>query len=170
MTTLRLRSEELEGRADAILATPVSRLRWASSHLAFAMGGPAFVILVLGLTAGISDGLGMGDVQHVLPRMLARTVATLPAIWVLVGLTTALYGLLPRFATAASWSALVVFLVLELGWELQHVGQRVFDISPFAHVHWATPIHPAALVWLTAIAAVLTAAGLFGLRHRDLGR
>lgn len=170
MTTLRLRSEESEGRADSLLATPVSRLRWANSHLAFAIGGPAFAILVLGLTAGISDGLGTGDVRHELPRILARTVATLPAIWVLVGLTTALYGLLPRSATAASWGALIVFLGLELGWELRQVGQRVFDISPFAHVHWATPIHPASLAWLTAIAAVLTTAGLFGLHRRDLGR
>ncbi|HXG27739.1 MAG TPA: hypothetical protein VNJ47_02680 [Nevskiales bacterium] len=42
--TLRLRAEELELRAEVVLATPVSRLRWAASHLVFAALGPAGVI------------------------------------------------------------------------------------------------------------------------------
>jgi ABC-2 type transport system permease protein len=170
MTTLEMRSEEMDGRAEPLLATPVSRMRWAGSHLVFALGGPTIAILALGLAAGLSDGLGSGDVGRELPRLLARTTAILPAVWVLVGLTTALYGLLPRFATAASWGALFVFLMLELAWELQQINQYVFDVSPFAHVHWATQIHPASLIWLTLIAAVLLAAGLHGLRRRDMGR
>lgn len=62
-----------------------------------------------------------------------------------------------------------LFLMLELGWELQQVSQSVFDISPFAHVHWAAPVTAAPLIWLTAIAAGLTAVGLVGLRRRDVG-
>jgi ABC-2 type transport system permease protein len=51
------------------------------------------------------------------------------------------------------------------------VSQWVVDASPFAHVpklpgstFTGTP-----LLWLTGISAVLTAAGLAGLRRRDVG-
>ncbi len=37
-SVLRLRSEELSGRVDPLLAAPVSRRRWALSHLGFATG------------------------------------------------------------------------------------------------------------------------------------
>jgi hypothetical protein len=61
----------------------------------------------------------------------------------------ALYGLLPRFAVAGTWAALVVFLALELGWELQQLSQPLFNLSPFAHVHWAIQVTAAPLIWLT---------------------
>ena len=109
------------------------------------------------------------DLANDLPRLFARTMVTLPAIWVMAGLAIALYGLLPRFAVAGTWGALAVFLALELGWELQQVGQSVFNISPFAHVHWAKQVTAAPLVGLTVVAAVLVAVGLVGFRRRDVG-
>lgn len=166
---LRMRSEEVDGRADPVLSTSVSRLRWACSHLIFAAIGPAIVLAVLGLTIGLAYGLTAGDVGHELPPLLARTMVTLPAVWVMAGLAAALYGLLPRLATAASWTMLGLFLALELGWELQQVSQSVFDLSPFAHVHWATQVTTTPLVWLAGIAAALTAAGLVGFQRRDIG-
>jgi ABC-2 type transport system permease protein len=167
---LRLRSEEVDGRADPVLATPVSRLRWASSHLFFAAVNPMLLLAVLGLTIGLGFGLNSGDLANDLPRLFARTMVTLPAIWVMAGLAIALYGLLPRFAVAGTWGALAVFLALELGWELQQVSQSVFNLSPFAHVHWAIQVTAAPLIWLTALAAALIAAGLIGLRRRDIGQ
>jgi ABC-2 type transport system permease protein len=167
--TLRLRSEEVEGRADPVLTTPVSRLRWASSHLFFAAINSTILLMVLGLTIGLGYGLITGDMVHDLPRLLARTLVTLPAVWVMVGIATVLFGLLPRFAVAGTWGALVVFLALELGWELQQVSQSLFNISPFAHVHWAIQVTAAPLIGLAVISAALTAAGLAGLRRRDVG-
>jgi ABC-2 type transport system permease protein len=166
--TLRLRSEEVEGRADPVLATPASRLRWASSHLCFAAINSTILLLILGLTIGLGYGSMTGDLAGDLPRLLARTMVTLPAIWVMVGIATALYGLLPRFAVSGTWAALVVFLALELGWELQQVSQPLFNLSPFAHVHWAIQVTSAPLIWLTTLAALLIAAGLAGFRRRDM--
>jgi len=60
--TLRMRSEELNGGADPILAAPVGRLRWAGSHLFFATIGPAVMLAALGLTIGLGYGLSAGDV------------------------------------------------------------------------------------------------------------
>ena len=50
---LRLRTEETDGRAEAVLATAVGRLRWAVSHLLVAVLGPAVALLAAGLTAGL---------------------------------------------------------------------------------------------------------------------
>lgn len=165
---LRLRAEEVGGRAEVVLAEPVSRTRWAGSHLLFAIVNPALVLSVLGLAIGLGFGLASGDLAHDLPRLLARTLVTLPAIWVVAGLTAACYGWLPRFAAALSWGALGVCLALELAWEFRQIDQSVFNVSPFAHVHFALPVTAAALVALTLVAAGLMAAGLFGLRQRDI--
>ena len=47
----------------------------------------------------------------------------------------------------------------------------VMDLSPFTHVPRipGSPLTPAPLLGLAATAAVLTGAGLAGLRRRDIG-
>jgi ABC-2 type transport system permease protein len=167
--TLRLRSEETEGRADPVLAASVSRTRWAGGHIATAAVGSSLVVGVFGLATGLVYGASVGDTGGQALALLGRSLAVVPAIWVVVGLAVALYGLLPRIAVPATWALVGVFLLLELGWELRRVGFAVFAISPFAWVHWSRPVSLAALVGLTAVAALLTAAGLAGLRRRDFG-
>lgn len=169
MAALRLRTEETAQRAEPVLASAVGRTRWALSHLAFAVAGPVVLMALCGLGIGIAYGASTADLGGQVPRLLGSALAQLPAIWVLAGLAAVLFGLLPRL-TAAVWGLFGLFLVLgEIGpfIGLSHWG---LDISPFAHV----PRLPGAtftlvpLAWLTAIALVLTVAGLAGLRHRDL--
>ena len=45
--TLRMRAEEASGRAEPLLATRVGRIRWAMSHLVFAVLGTAGRLLAL---------------------------------------------------------------------------------------------------------------------------
>lgn len=167
IVALRARAEETEGKAAPLLVAGVSRLRWAGSHLVFAVLAPGLVLLVLGLTAGFSYGLATGDLG-VLPTMVGVALAKLPALWVFAGLATALFGLLPRFATAISWGVFGLTLLIELGWELGAIGPGVFAISPFAHVYPGDPLSAAALFTLTAIAVLLAATGMTALRRRDL--
>jgi ABC-2 type transport system permease protein len=167
--TLRMRAEEVEGRAEPVLATGVSRFRWAASHLAMAMAGSAAIVAVFGLATGLTYGASVGDVGGQVASLLGRALTVVPAIWVMAGIAAALYGLLPRLAVPLTWTAFGLFLVLELGWELQVIGSAVFAISPFAWVHWARPVSAAALVGLVVVAAVLTAAGLAGFTRRDVG-
>ena len=69
----------------------------------------------------------------------ARRVAIAPAVWVLIGLAVALFGLLPR-AVAAVWGALAAcYLAAFLG-PLLGLPDWVMDLSPFTHV----PLLPAA--------------------------
>ncbi|HLO29077.1 MAG TPA: hypothetical protein VK249_08085 [Anaerolineales bacterium] len=166
--TLRMRSEEVEQRADLVLATAVSRLRWAASHLFFAIIGPTIILIVLGFFIGLGFGLAAGDVAHELPRLFIRTLETLPAVWVMVGIATLLFGWLPRFTSAGTWGLLALFFVLELGWELQRISQAMFNLSPFAYVHWSLPLTITPLIELTLAAAGLVGVGLLGFQRRDI--
>jgi ABC-2 type transport system permease protein len=166
---LRLRGEESSERAEPVLAAAVGRIRWAWSHLVFAVAGPVVLLLLVGLTTGLVYGAHTGDVGRAVGQLLGSALAQVPAVWVLAGIAVALFGLVPRWS-AAAWGALVAFLVLtELG-SVLNLGHWVTDISPFSQVpklpggtFTATP-----LLWLAFAAAALIAAGLAALRRRDL--
>ncbi|HKH18594.1 MAG TPA: ABC transporter permease [Solirubrobacteraceae bacterium] len=165
---LRMRSEETSGRLEPLLAAALARPRWAAGHLAMAAGGTVLILAASGFGAGIADAISSDDAGR-LPLLLGSSVALAPAVWVLIGIAIALFGLVPR-AASASWGFLAAcFLLLYLG-PLLSLPDWVMNLSPYTHV----PLLPAAdltiapLIVLTAIAAALTAAGVLGLRRRDI--
>jgi ABC-2 type transport system permease protein len=169
-TVLRMRSEESAQRAEPILATAVGRVRWAAGHYALAILGPAVLLGIEGVELGLIHGARVHDLSGQLPRLVAAAFVQLPAVWLLAGCTLLLFGLAPRAAVAA-WGVLGAFLMLgQLGPVLK-LKQWAMDVSPFTHV----PKLPggearlAPVVWLTVVAALLTAAGLVGLHRRDIG-
>ena len=166
---LRMRAEEAALRTEPVLGTAVSRLRWAASHLLFAALGPAVVLALGGVSAGLVYGASTGDMGRDLPRMLIAALVQLPAVWVLGAVAVLLFGLLPRYA-AGAWVALGACLVLgQLGAILQ-LDQAILDVSPFTH----TPRFPSVdltvtpLAWLVGVAVVLAGIGLAGFRRRDV--
>jgi ABC-2 type transport system permease protein len=168
-STLRLRSEEAGGCAEPLLATGLGRARWVTSYLAVALGGSAVLMAAAGFGMGLTYGVAVSDLGQ-LGRLLGAAVAFVPALWVLVGVTLVLFGWAP-WATAAAWAVLVACFVVGLFAELLDLPSWVVDVSPFQHVP-AMPSEGFALapiVALTAIAAVLMAAGVAGFRRRDAG-
>ena len=165
---LRLRAEELELRAEPVLATAVGRTRWALAHVTVAVGGTTVLMLCVGAGAGLARAAQAHRTGEA-GRVIGAALAHLPAVWVLVALTLALFGVAPRWATLA-WAVLVACIVLaELG-PLMKLDQWVMDLSPFTH----TPRLPGAAVTatpfvvLTAVAVLIAAAGLVASRRRDL--
>lgn len=167
---LRLRSEEVGQRAEPILAASVRRTRWAGSHLTFALLGPAVALTAFGLSGGIAYGLSTDDLGRELPRVLWAALVQLPAVWVLVGITLALFGLLPRYAMLA-WTALAAALFLGQFGAVLQLSHWALDLSPFTHTPkvLVDPMTVAPVLLLLALAAVLGAAGLTGFRRRDVG-
>ncbi|MGP7998004.1 MAG: ABC transporter permease [Streptosporangiaceae bacterium] len=167
---LRLRSDEAEHRAESMLAGPVSRTSWAAAEVVLAMGGIAVLMAVAGLCSGLGYGARTGSVGTEVTRQLGAGLAQVPAAWVLAGVAVALFGLAPRVIVPAAWTALAVAgLITLLGPSLRLSGW-LLDLAPFTHVprlpggaFTATP-----LIWLTVVAAGLTAAGLIAFRRRDL--
>jgi ABC-2 type transport system permease protein len=166
---LRLRAEETATRAEPVLATAVGRLRWAGSHLFFSALGPAAALAAVGLTGGLTHGLNTGNVGRELPRVLAGALVQLPAVWVLAAIAVALTGLLPRLA-AASWGAFAVCLLIGLVGAALELNHWLLDVSPFTHVPKVPGGNVSAvpLLWLGAAVVAFTAAGLVGLRRRDI--
>lgn len=166
----RMRAEETGGRLEPLLATEVTRNRWVCGHLAFAVLGTALLLAVAGASAGLAYGVQVHDVGAQVPRLLGATLAQLPATAIMAGIGVALFGLAPRW-TPLAWAALIACVaLLEVG-TLLGLSQRLVDFSPFAHVpklpgaaFTATP-----LLWLTAVAVLLTATGLTAFRRRDIG-
>jgi ABC-2 type transport system permease protein len=131
-STLRLQSEESALRADLILSPPTGRLRWALSHIIMAVLGTGILMLASGLGVGLAHAAESGD-RSVLGADLLAAIVRLPALWVLVGVTVALYGLARRAAPFA-WAVLVAtFLASEIG-PLLNLPHWVRDLSPFTHV------------------------------------
>ncbi|HEX8803911.1 MAG TPA: hypothetical protein VF743_06950, partial [Acidimicrobiales bacterium] len=168
-SALRLRSEETATHAEWILAGPVSRVRWAASHLAVALAGSAVVMASTGLGVGLSYGLAAGDLGQV-PRLVAASLAYVPALWALVGVTLVLFGLVPR-ATSVAWAALALCWVVGLLGTVFDFPAWVDDASPFQHVPQVPAVDPEALplVATLAVAAGLLVVGLAGFRRRDVG-
>ncbi len=168
-STLRIRSEETLLHAEPVLAAPVSRSRWALSHIVIACIGTVIVLAIAGLGVGVSYGIVRGDLG-VVPGLLGAALVYAPAMWFMVGLTVALIGLAPR-ATAAAWGVLAACFVIGLLGELLDLPEWVKNLSPFDRV----PQVPAAdfaavpLVVLCVLAAALGWVGIVGLRRRDIG-
>ncbi|MEU4775445.1 anibiotic ABC transporter [Micromonospora sp. NPDC023644] len=167
---LRTRGDETDGVLEAVLATAVGRTRWLATQVVAAALGALALVLLGGLTTGLGYGLVAGDPLGRAVELGGAALVRMPALLVVVGVVTALFGLLPRWSVALSWAALIAFLLLgQLGAVLD-LPQAVLNLSPYTHVPSAPAVDPAALplVVLTAVAAALLAAGTAGFRRRDV--
>jgi len=168
-TALRLRTEEVGGRAEPVLSTPTSRWAWMGSHVAVSLVGSALIVLAGGLGIGATYGIVIGDLGQV-PRLMAASLAYVPAVWVLAAIAIALFGWAPR-ASVAAWALLAGAFVIAMLGTILDLPDWVLGLSPFHHA----PQVPAAAVSvlpiavLLAITVVTTAAGFAGFRRRDVG-
>lgn len=168
IAALRPRREETSGRAESVLATAVSRIRWTATHLGIAMVGGVGMLAVTGSGLGLGAAVTSGE-AHYFWDVLSASLAYAPALWTTAGLAVAVFGLLPR-AISLAWALLVyAIFVVYLGGLLDLPGWML-DVSPYTHIprmpaeeFTATP-----LLVLTAIAAALVTTGLLGFRRRDL--
>ncbi|HET8643476.1 MAG TPA: ABC transporter permease [Pseudonocardiaceae bacterium] len=166
---MRLRAEETALHAEPLLATAVSRIRWAASHITIAILGTTLLMVAMGTGAGLAHGAQTGDLSQA-GRVLGGALVQLPAAWVLTGIVVAAFGFAPRLV-AAGWVALVGFLLLAEVGPLLELDQWVLDVSPYAHVPKlpGAEFTTAPMIALTIVAGSLIAAGLAGFRRRDVG-
>ncbi|HEU4337078.1 MAG TPA: polyketide antibiotic transporter [Nocardioides sp.] len=164
---LRLRAEEESGRAEAVLATGVSRTAWMAAGAGVAFLAVTKLTVLMGLGLAVGYGLASGEWDEVLAQVGGQ-LAYLPGTLVVGALAVAVFGLLPR-ASGVAWAA-VAFVALQvmLG-QLLGLPDVIDGLSPFWHLA-EVPVDdfavlPAAV--LVALAGVLVAVGLWGYRRRD---
>jgi ABC-2 type transport system permease protein len=164
----RLRAEEVENHAEPLLATATTRVSWATSHYAIALGGSALLIVLAGLALGASASAALGDWSQ-LGRVLVAALVQIPAVWVVTSLVMLLFGWLPRF-TAAVWGLLAAFVLVGEFGALWKLPEWLMDVSPLRHAP-TLPVGSSGIlpvVVLTLVAAAVSAAGYAGWRRRDL--
>lgn len=166
---LRLHSEENAQRGESVLAGAIGRTRWALSHLTFALLGPTVAMAVAAVAAGLTYGAAVDDIGGRLPGVVGAAMVQLPAIWLLAGVTTALFGLVPRFAPVA-WAVLVAFILIYMVGSLADFPRVILDLEPYSHLPKLPggAFQAAPVVWLLLIAAALLTVGLVAFRRRDL--
>jgi len=167
--SLRLHQEEASQRAETLLAGAVGRTRWLASHLVIAILGSAAALMIAAVAAGVAWGSAAGEVGNKLSMALGTAAVQLPAIWLSVAVTVALFGLLPRY-TPVAWGALVAFIALYMLGSLANSPQWLLDLTPFSHTPHvgsgsfvATP-----LIWLLVIDVALITLGVMAFRRRDI--
>ena len=136
-----------------------------------AVGGAGLLLVTAGLSAGLGYGVLTGSVSTQVPSLLGAALARLPAAMVLAALAILLFGLFPWESVALAWTAVALTGVIAVFGPPLQWPPWMTDISPFTQ----TPKLPGAavsagpLLWLCGIALAMSAAGLIGLRRRDLG-
>lgn len=167
---LRLRSEEVGLHSEQLLATGVTRRALLASHSLVALLGSAALMVVFGVMLALGYGRQSGGIVPALGHLMPTALATIPAVWVCVGLALVIFGSLPRVVMLA-WALLAGFLVVgELG-PLLRLPQAAVELSPFSHgaVVPGGVVQAAPLAVLTALAAALVVAAAAAFRMRDIG-
>jgi ABC-2 type transport system permease protein len=163
-----LRSEETRGRAEPVLATATGRRAWFGGYLTVLALGGVGLLLVVGAVIGVAAALSVDEPAY-LWEMIVAHLAHAPALLVLLGFAALLFGVAPR-AVGVTWAVFGYGMFFGFFGPLMQPPQWVYNLSPFEHIA-RLPLED--LTWppllvLTAIAAGLTAAGLYGFRRRDL--
>ena len=163
---LRLRGEEVDGHAELLLTSPLTRLRWLGG--AVVLGVVSVLVVLTGLAAAswLSFAV-LGDGPHA-RSAAGQAFGALPAALVLVGVTALLVTVVPRHCVGLAWSVFALAVVLGLFGQLLDLPGWLRDLSPFSHVPTAPADHLATLVLLLAVTSVLTAGGLLAVRRREL--
>lgn len=165
---LRLRSEEAEGHAEALLATRTSRMLWAGGHIGIALAGSVGLLALAGAGLGIGAAISLDDWSIAGP-IVAASLAQAPAAWVIAAIAMLAFGWLPRLASA-TWAVLLACVVLGEFGALWSLPSWLLDMSPLQHAPMlpVTAADAPAIIALLATAGALLLIGSVGWTRRDI--
>ncbi|MDM7830370.1 ABC transporter permease [Cellulomonas edaphi] len=161
------RHEETSGRAETLLALPLSRTRWLGAQLGLALGAAVTMLLVAGVVMGLTAAASLDDDSQV-ATLVGATAVTVPGVLCVLAFAVLVLGCAPR-AFPLVWAYVAYVGVMAMFGELLPDGADV--ASPFTYLP-ALPAEPmswAPVVACTLVALVLALGGLAGFRRRDLG-
>lgn len=168
-TVVRARQEEAHGTAEAVLATPVGRVRWLSDFVIVGIVAVVIVIAAAVLAGWIGVWSRGGD--DALFRIVAVAgLGQAVAAAIFAVLTALVFVLLPRATTAVAWSLVLLAALLGMFGPLFGLPEWTANLSPFA----VTPVVDGSgvdvrgLWWLVLALAAGGAAALTLMRRREL--
>ncbi|TSD93727.1 multidrug ABC transporter permease [Gordonia rubripertincta] len=163
----RVRTEELEDRTEAVLATSVARVRYLATNIVVAFVATAAFLLIAGTVVGVfasTAGIGItfGDA-------LLQAVATIPATWTVIAFAVAVIGARPEARPAIWLGVLVSFVMTILGPSFKLPGWAL-GFSPFHHVPdvAAAGANWSGVLWIGLVTLGFLLIGSVGFRRRDI--
>jgi ABC-2 type transport system permease protein len=163
---LRLRSDEVDGRSELVLAAAVSRRRWSLDALA--VGALATVLVVGAAGAGALVGFAVSGHVDAGWRAVGQALAELPAALAVVAASSLFVAALPRASILLSWLVFAAAIVVGFFGPLLKLPDAVVSGSPFSHVP-AVPFTdwgPSVVLVVVDVALVILAVTL--VRRREL--
>ncbi|MDA3643948.1 hypothetical protein LZ318_32960 [Saccharopolyspora indica] len=168
LTVLRLHRDETSGIAANLLGGPLGRVRWALGQLAVAMAAPVVLQFAMGLGLGLGTWAATGRVDE-LGRPLALTMPLVIAVWVIVAIAFAAFGLRARTAPRVGWTALAIGIAVEIAVKAGSLPEWLYRAtSPFASISPYFQPTPLTYTGLLVFTAVLVAVGSMAIKRRDL--
>jgi len=167
---LRAKAEERDIRTELVLSTSVSRYKYLAGYavIAFATTIVIQVVMALGLY-GMGISVLEDPAELSLGFLLTANLVYLPAQWVMLGVAVLLLGLLPK-ATGIVWGYFTLSLLLMFFGRMNIFPEWLQYLTPFGYLPQLPidEINYLTLGLLVIIGAVLTAAGFFFYRRRDI--
>lgn len=165
-----LRDEESRGRAETVLSTPVGRAAWLGSHALVVACGVVVIGVAVGLGTALAAAAVTGD-GGVFTDVLLAHVALLPAPLLILAVCVALFGVAPRLTALVGWALVALTAIVTMFADLLDLPGWLRAVSPLYHLA-EVPVEdfaPWAFVVVLAVAAVVAAIGLLGIRRRQIG-
>ncbi|MCL1823095.1 MAG: hypothetical protein FWG44_02730 [Oscillospiraceae bacterium] len=174
IAAMKPRNEEKDNRAEHILARGISRTKYLFGYVLIAYISSIIMqcATAVGLYLSASSVAGEAGIPEsfMLGSLLKSYLSYLPAMWVILGFTILVIGLLPK-ASGMIWGyyGFVCFMSF-IGGFPDLLPAWVAKISPMSYIAKVPldDINFTNLALLTGLAAVLTALGFFHYRKRDL--
>ena len=164
-----LRTEEARGRADAVLATPVSRLRWAGSHVLVVAIGAVLILVVTGIGTGFAAA-AVTDDWTLIGAIVAAHLNAAPAVLLVLGICGAAFGWAPRLMAPLGWMLVALIGIVAFFADLLDLPTQLRQLSPMDHLarYPVESFAPTPFVVVMALAVLAVALGMAGFRRRQI--
>lgn len=165
-----LKKEEIDGRNEFLLDKKIKRKKHMFSFVSVAFFGSAVLLIAMGLTGGIVYSVVTHKFGSEFWQIFIMGISKIPAVWILIGLFSILYGFLPK-ATDICWAIWGFFSLLEVAWEGGIIDWSLMQLSPFASSHYTIHVDNLSiplLIGILAISVILMFMGLVGYQRRDI--
>lgn len=168
-TVCRARQEEARGAAEAVLATPVDRVRWLGGYAV--IGFAAIVLVVAAAVAGAAVGIAGRDGDwSLMGDVLVVGAGQVVAASVFLTITALVFVLAPRLTIPLGWSLVFLAMVLGLFGPLFGFPDELVHLAPIAIAPTVTAdgVDLQGLWWLLLAIAVIGGAAAVLMRRREL--
>ena len=168
LSVLRAWAEENAGRAELVLSTAVSRVRWFGTVLLVATLSTLLITVIGGLGLGLGAAVTLENADWIW-RMTEGALAQTPAALVFGALAALLLGVFPRLIPLV-WAWLGYSVLVTMFGALVGLPDAMIDLSAFEILAQPPMEDFEAVPFLIYLAAVLVAGAfsLAGFRRRDL--